>query len=320
VKISAGAFPATLAIVILLPLGLVSCTTPTATALKCTASVSNARPVQNTVEAVTVKTVAGAQVVTSARYKTNTANVTTLSNAHGVANTFYNVGTALTSFKVNVLVTVLKGAQHATCATSFIPAAPAKNPAAPTPVVTPTPIPDPVIHLNSVKVEPTQGTALPYYEGLPSVVCNSEYRQDNLTGREACGRLTFGFYVTGLAPFKEPITQPLHDQQTFGSSSFDASVDLKWTLTCSVTNVKTYGGATVGLEGDINGKINYALNMVGDDESKVSLYLNVHYGDALNTCSGPTIATSLVASNLHISIADPALPAAPTTFSGPWSS
>jgi hypothetical protein len=323
-KVSARAYPAALAIVTVLPIGLVSCT-PAATPLKCTASVSAARPVQNTRETITVKTVAGAQVITSARYKTNTANVTTLSNAHGVASTVYNVGAALTSFKVNVTATVVKGIQHATCATSFIPAAPPKVPSSPAPPVQPAPIPAPVpapvINLDNVswRVNPN-GNALPYIPQLPSAVCFSQFHQSNITGAEACGQLVIGLAVTGIEPYNVPITAQIPGNMPMGFSSFTGYVSLTWTLTCSIDNAKTYGTSKSGLGGTYAGDLGYGPNRVTSDESDVSLYANVDFGHGLDNCYGPSIVTSLAATDIHVSIDHPALPKAAAIFTGSWSS
>jgi hypothetical protein len=289
----------------LLPLGLVSCT-PTATALKCTAAVSQARPVQNTVESVTVKTVAGAQVVTSARYKTNTANVTTLSNAHGVANTFYNVGTALTSFKVNVLVTVLKGAQHATCATSFIPAAPKGVPSTPPPPVSPKVLTG-VLTSADWNDTNTPGRTISYvHEGY---ACYAAHPGDS---QNPCGEWQPSVTVSGFNQFGGAPTD------VYGPTIVSGSVDFKWSAKC-LKGGFVYDGEQ---RKDFSGRYLTPRFLRSDDGDALTFLLDaiVPLTQHSDECAGDLVLLSESASDARFHFdGGSAYPVLDFSVRGPWS-
>jgi hypothetical protein len=88
-----------------------------------------------------VRTTAGAGIVAVARYKTTTTSVAGIGNSKGIGALAFRIGNATVGFTVKVAVTVTKGAQKATCATSFTPtravSVPNPPPAAPKVTVTP---------------------------------------------------------------------------------------------------------------------------------------------------------------------------------------
>jgi hypothetical protein len=290
-KVPARSCPVALAIVTVLPIGLGSCT-PAATPLKCTASVSAARPVQNTRETVTVKTVAGAEVITSARYKTNTATVTTLSNAHGAASTAYNVGAALTSFKVNVTATVVKGIQHATCATSFIPAAPALK------VLTGT--------LSSSTWNGTNAPRTIRYVSPSSGACDDPHQGD---GANPCGEwqpivTVSGFTQYGGAP---------------SGVGMSGSVDISWSALCLTDGHVHSGEAHSGLTGRWNAPLS-ARSEGGDSLSFPLDAVAFGVGATSAGCAGDLIMVSETASaaTFHFDGGN-AYPVLDFSARGPWS-
>jgi hypothetical protein len=112
---------ALLAFSVAVPVGLAACSPPPSR-LSCSSAATYSRPLQGTTETVTVKSQAGAQVVTTASFSNGRYATTKTTNAHGIALMGIPVGTAPTSFKVNVATVVIKNGQRATCSTSFLPA------------------------------------------------------------------------------------------------------------------------------------------------------------------------------------------------------
>jgi hypothetical protein len=93
---------------------------PAVTTKSCAATVSNARPVQNSKVVVSVKNLAsGAAVTTTAKYKSKSTKKTTNANAKGLASTTYAIGPATHGFKVVITVAASKGSTRWTCKTSF---------------------------------------------------------------------------------------------------------------------------------------------------------------------------------------------------------
>lgn len=95
--------------------------TETATALHCSAKMSNTRPKQNSVVYLNVKTVAAASVSATAHYSSTDTTKTGKANGSGVASIAFRIGRASTSYEVVVEVTVTKGGDSGTCSTSFTP-------------------------------------------------------------------------------------------------------------------------------------------------------------------------------------------------------
>ncbi len=87
----------------------------------CSASVSNAHPLQNSTVKVSVSKVgAGAAVTTVAHYKTTNTTKKTTADQHGHASTSYKIGRATRGYKVVVNVSASKGSAHWSCQTSII--------------------------------------------------------------------------------------------------------------------------------------------------------------------------------------------------------
>jgi hypothetical protein len=89
--------------------------------LKCQASVSDARPSDDSTTSVLVQTTARARVSTSAMYKTTTDTQSATANSKGLAVTSYDVSDATPGFRVQVTVLVQKGRRSGQCLTSYVP-------------------------------------------------------------------------------------------------------------------------------------------------------------------------------------------------------
>lgn len=126
--------PLLLGAVVLAGSGFAAACTPTPPAVKCTAIVSAARPVQGTNETITVKSVSGAKILTEALFRTISVSKTATTNALGFGQTNYNVGGAAPGFPVKVAVQVAKGGQKGTCSSSFTPASKVGLPPPPAPL------------------------------------------------------------------------------------------------------------------------------------------------------------------------------------------
>jgi hypothetical protein len=94
----------------------------TTAALKsCTAFVSNSHPADYTTTEVKVRTAAGAEVFTVAHYKTVNRAYFRIASSAGRATVTYYVSGATPGYRVAVDITVVRGHQANSCATSFTP-------------------------------------------------------------------------------------------------------------------------------------------------------------------------------------------------------
>jgi hypothetical protein len=91
------------------------------TALPCSASMSNSHPKQYTTVKVNVHTAAFAGVTTVAHYRTTNTKHHGTAGRRGNASISYYISGATPGYKVNVSVSVVKGARHGSCSTSFTP-------------------------------------------------------------------------------------------------------------------------------------------------------------------------------------------------------
>jgi hypothetical protein len=89
--------------------------------LRCSASVTNNHPSDDSTTSVLVQTVAHARVATSAMYKTTTDTQRARANSHGLAATSYDVSDATPGFRVQVQVLVRLGHRSGQCLTSYVP-------------------------------------------------------------------------------------------------------------------------------------------------------------------------------------------------------
>ncbi|HXS64260.1 MAG TPA: hypothetical protein VN767_15505 [Streptosporangiaceae bacterium] len=94
---------------------------PTSKPLPCHASMSNARPADNTKTVVNVKSVANARITTVAHYRTVNREHHGRTNRQGKAGIPYYISRATPGFKVIVDVTVKWPHRTGTCRTSFVP-------------------------------------------------------------------------------------------------------------------------------------------------------------------------------------------------------
>ena len=87
----------------------------------CVATVSNARPTQNSTVTVSVgKVGAAAAVTTVAQYKTTKTTKKATADRTGRAAVAYKIGPATHGFKVVINVTAAKGSSSWACSTSFV--------------------------------------------------------------------------------------------------------------------------------------------------------------------------------------------------------
>lgn len=91
------------------------------TALPCTASMSNSHPRDYTTIKVNVHTAAFARVTTVAHYKTTNTKHHGTAGRRGNVSISYYISGATPGYQVNVSVSVVKGARHGSCSTSFTP-------------------------------------------------------------------------------------------------------------------------------------------------------------------------------------------------------
>jgi hypothetical protein len=99
--------------------GLVAGCGPAPKALKCSVVVSSAHPLQRTTQTLSVKTAAGARVITASSSGAHVQPA--LANAIGLAKVAYGVGNSPLGTPIKVTTTVTKGSQRGVCATSFVP-------------------------------------------------------------------------------------------------------------------------------------------------------------------------------------------------------
>lgn len=106
----------------LLPAGVPvsGCSSPQPS-LSCTAIVSSAHPAQYSNEVVTIKSVAGAKVLSVAGFKAGYVSKTVTTSGLGIGRATYNVGPAAIGRPVPVAVVVKQGGRSGACATSFTP-------------------------------------------------------------------------------------------------------------------------------------------------------------------------------------------------------
>jgi hypothetical protein len=92
--------------------------------LTCTASMSNPQPADNTETDVIVRTgVAGAEVTTTAHYKTTDTTHQAATAPNGDADIAYRISRATPGYTVTVDVTVTADGTSQSCSTSFTPVA-----------------------------------------------------------------------------------------------------------------------------------------------------------------------------------------------------
>jgi hypothetical protein len=89
--------------------------------LTCKASMSNAKPKDDTKVYVDVTTKAAAKVTTAAHFKSKTDTYTATASSSGKASIYYYVDGATPGYKVTVDVKVKKGSSSGSCKTSFTP-------------------------------------------------------------------------------------------------------------------------------------------------------------------------------------------------------
>lgn len=91
------------------------------TALPCTASMSNSHPRDYTTIKVNVHTASFARVTTVAHYRTTNTTHHGTSGRRGNVSISYYISGATPGYRVKVSVSVVKGARHGSCSTSFTP-------------------------------------------------------------------------------------------------------------------------------------------------------------------------------------------------------
>ena len=92
-----------------------------AAALPCSASMGNSHPKQYTTVKVNVHTAAFAGVTTVAHYRTTNTTHHGTAGRRGNVSISYAIKGATPGYKVKVSVSVVKGARHGSCSTSFTP-------------------------------------------------------------------------------------------------------------------------------------------------------------------------------------------------------
>jgi len=91
-----------------------------ASAKPCVATVSNARPTQNSTVVVAVsKVAAGAAVTTVAHYKSTNTTKKATADSRGTASQPYLISRATHGFRVVITVTAAKGSARWSCNTAF---------------------------------------------------------------------------------------------------------------------------------------------------------------------------------------------------------
>jgi hypothetical protein len=95
--------------------------TSSSQSLSCSAAVSTSSPADYSTLDVTVRTAAGAAVMSVAHYKTTSHQETAVADASGVATIGYYISGATPGFTVVVAVTATEGSRSANCSTSFTP-------------------------------------------------------------------------------------------------------------------------------------------------------------------------------------------------------
>ena len=133
-----GAFKGTAAAAIggLLTVGVASGCAAKPQTLACQAVTSTANPSQNSHVTITVRSAAGAVVLTGAGFKSGTSAKTTATNSGGHGSVAYAIGNATIGVPVKVAVLVVKGSQKGSCTTTFIPRAAPSTTTQSTPPVT----------------------------------------------------------------------------------------------------------------------------------------------------------------------------------------
>jgi hypothetical protein len=101
--------------------GGVAMAAPQATALPCSASMSNSHPHDYTTTDVRVHTAARAYVTTVAHYKTTNTTHHAVAGSKGNASIPYYISGATPGYKVQVSVSVSGGSRTGNCSTSFTP-------------------------------------------------------------------------------------------------------------------------------------------------------------------------------------------------------
>ncbi len=120
-NVRAGLVSVVLALGVATPVVLAPAADAAATPAACVATVSNARPVQNSTVVVSVSRVGTAAAVTTvAHYKTTATTKKTTADRTGKAGLAYAISRATHGFKVVINVTAAKGNSHWACSTAFI--------------------------------------------------------------------------------------------------------------------------------------------------------------------------------------------------------
>jgi hypothetical protein len=92
-----------------------------ATALPCSASMSNSHPPDYTTVRVNVHTATFARVTTVAHYRTTSTTHHGTAGHRGNVSISYYISGATPGYTVHVSVSVVKGSRHGSCSTSFTP-------------------------------------------------------------------------------------------------------------------------------------------------------------------------------------------------------
>jgi hypothetical protein len=280
------------AIVLAVPAGLAACTKPPAK-LTCTSVSTVARPVQGSQERILVKSQSGSRATTTAVFQKHRAAAAAVTNAHGIVQMAFSIGNEPSTFRVKAITVVVKGAQQATCSTSFVPAV--RKVAVPPPV-NPPPADNPPPVITPVQTPALTGVITPIWEGIHvgAIIAKSPRACLNIHPRvgTGCGTFAVSVLISGFSGYGGIPDCTADPSEDFCSSNqgpgISGTLRLRWGLVCNPTGFLWDSAGTMDLEGEWyaqNTSVN-RFTRVDADRARLKLAVDMPFQAEIDSCPG----------------------------------
>lgn len=242
--------------------------------LACAAQLSSVTPAANSMETVTIKTAAGAKVLTKAAYATADPFRTTVADDTGTARVTYPVGTSAAAQPVTVTIGVTKKGANGSCSNTF------------------TPLAQPSLHASFISIRWTL-PSLPHGAGA----CTGAHASD-------CGTFFTSVLVTGFSQFGGTPTCSNSNVNTcrdFAGAVLSGQLSLSFAVSCPATKTTdSRSDVPVSLvpePGSFNYKVT-PVTRIDADSARVEIAANLPISADVASCSRTPALLSLSASNL----------------------
>jgi hypothetical protein len=301
---------AALAVVVAVPTGLAACSAPPSP-LTCASVATVSRPLQNSVETITVKSQSGTQVVSTAVFKSGRMPAVKLTNAHGIAQMTFPVGSAPSTFKINVSTLVRKGTRQGKCTASFVPLV--RTPTSTGPTTGPSTGPpssgstDPGTSNTPVITSPAPLSAVitPKWLGFGVGSSISKgtgcYAPHPGTGF-GCGTLQVSALISGFAGYGGLSECTTGDCHNWDGPGLSGTLRLAWESACSSTGQHYSHSQTMDLSVewmDPNSHVN-SFTRVTSDSARVELAVDMPLQNDILACLTSSTLVSEAASSVSL--------------------